>query len=228
MTPLWIVTAVCASLFLVECLLRFFTKKTGTDPTPWFCPLNQPKARNTIQPLTQCLTLSHIEPGLTVLALGLETGDQVHTILKHLGRDGVFVGIEGNHQTIRSLESALTERVDPSSCASWEIYHVQDTGDLPFPPESFDVVFILKSLSSIRRSEHFLIDSYRVLKKGGILSVNDYLPNRFFNLPQIPRRKLAQTGFSSFFFSGSILAYTLIARKEGAGSSFLRTEKPPL
>ncbi len=79
---------------------------------------------------------------------------------------------------------------------------------IPFDDESFDVVFMVTVLGEVKRQEECLNEILRVLRRGGILSISEHLPDPEFVSIKKLRRMLEEHGF--FFLSqfGWRWAYT--------------------
>ena len=60
-------------------------------------------------------------------------------------------------------------------------YTVADAGKLPFKEHSFDLVFLVTVLGEITAQDEFLMETYRVLKPDGILSISEHFPDIDFS-----------------------------------------------
>ena len=59
-------------------------------------------------------------------------------------------------------------------------YHTADAAVLPFPPNRFDVVYLVTVLGEVTDRPAFLREALRVLRPGGTLSISEHLPDPDF------------------------------------------------
>jgi ubiquinone/menaquinone biosynthesis C-methylase UbiE len=87
-------------------------------------------------------------------------------------------------------------------------YTLADAGRLPFPADSFDVIFLVAVFGEIANRKAFLNEAHRVLKPAGILSVSEHLPDPDFS-PFAKLKTLVETeGFRLSTHHGARLSYT--------------------
>jgi ubiquinone/menaquinone biosynthesis C-methylase UbiE len=87
-------------------------------------------------------------------------------------------------------------------------YTLADAGRLPFPADSFDVIFLVAVFGEIANRKAFLTEAHRVLKPAGILSVSEHLPDPDFS-PFPKLKTLVETeGFRLSTHHGTRLSYT--------------------
>lgn len=98
--------------------------------------------------------------GLRVLEVGAGTGRDAGAIAA-LG--GLVVALDYSEESLRLMRSALEDAAG-IVCG--------DATELPFLPESFDVVYHQGLLEHFRRPEDVLDENVRVLKRGGLLLVD--------------------------------------------------------
>jgi len=107
--------------------------------------------------------------GVAVLDIGCGTGGPALVLARDKG--AVVTGIDVEPQLIErgrrlAAEAGLAERVD---------FRLVDPGPLPFPAESFDVVFSKDALLHIPDKQALYRDVLRVLKPGGVFAASDWL-----------------------------------------------------
>jgi ubiquinone/menaquinone biosynthesis C-methylase UbiE len=88
--------------------------------------------------------------------------------------------------------------------------HTTNANRLPFEDASFDVIFMVTVLGEIADQDAFLSEAFRVLKRGGVLSITEHHPDPDFEPEPVVRQRLKQHGFTPDEASkGWRWAYTL-------------------
>lgn len=87
-------------------------------------------------------------------------------------------------------------------------YTSANAGKLPFPNDSFDVVYAVAVLGEIADSEEFLTETYRVLKPLGTLSLSEHLPDPDFSPFAAVKSLLEKKGFELLSRDGRKWSYT--------------------
>jgi ubiquinone/menaquinone biosynthesis C-methylase UbiE len=122
------------------------------------------------------LDLAHLQPGNSILDIGCGTGTLLIAAGKRLGQPGALHGIEP------STEMAGFARSKARQC-NVPLEIVEGSADnLPYPDESFDVIFCTLVLHHLPQAmqEVTIRETRRVLRSGGRLVVVDWQrPNSF-------------------------------------------------
>lgn len=109
--------------------------------------------------------LSAPRPGDAVLDCATGTGDLALMFQRAVGDQGLVVGTDYNADMLALAERKASTGID------WQ---VQDTQDLDFPDESFDVVSIAYGIRNVEDPGRALASMRRVLKPGGRLLVLEF------------------------------------------------------
>lgn len=81
-------------------------------------------------------------------------------------------------------------------------------GQIPFGDGSFDVVFMVTVLGEVKEQELLIREIYRLLRRGGVLSVSEHLPDPDFVSSGKLRLLLESNGFRFIRRFGRSWAYT--------------------
>jgi SAM-dependent methyltransferase len=111
--------------------------------------------------------LPYIEPGQTLLDCGCGPG-QITVGLARAANPGRVTGIDLDAAV---LEAARRRAAD-ADVANVE-YREASAVALPFPDESFDVVYFHALLMHLPAPQHALAEAQRVLKRGGLVAVSE-------------------------------------------------------
>ncbi len=92
-------------------------------------------------------------------------------------------------------------------------YRLADAGFLPFKEHSFDVIFLITVLGEIENQKAFLTEAHRVLKREGVLSISEHLPDPDFSPFAKVKSLIEKVGFEFFERYGAKWSYTVNFRK---------------
>jgi CAAX protease family protein len=109
-----------------------------------------------------------LRPGQRVLEIGPGPGRLLVPAARRIEPGGEAVGLDIQPGMIERLR----RRADQSGVANLTGV-VGDAAALPFPPGSFDVVFLVATLGEITDRETALRQVHRVLAPGGVLSISE-------------------------------------------------------
>jgi SAM-dependent methyltransferase len=111
--------------------------------------------------------LPYIEPGLTLLDCGCGPG-QITVGLARALVPGRAIGIDLDPKVVDEARRRATQ----AGAANVE-FQQADALDLPFPDESFDVVYFHALLCHLPAPQEVLVEAWRVLKPGGLVAVSE-------------------------------------------------------
>jgi len=140
-------------------------------PVPLFVArfLDNPLRRR-LQPPDQVLDWVGVAAGMQVLEVGPGPGTYTLEAAKRLEPQGRLVALDIQSELIERLDRKLEQHgiTNVGTC-------VGSADDLPFPPHSFDVVFMVTVLGEISDKAKTLQEIQRVLKTDGRLAVSEFL-----------------------------------------------------
>lgn len=87
-------------------------------------------------------------------------------------------------------------------------YTLADAAGLPFPPDTFDVLFLVAVFGEVANRRAFLREARRVLKPTGILSISEHLPDPDFSRFAKLNTLVETEGFTLFSRHGRPWSYT--------------------
>ncbi len=153
--------------------------------------------------------LARMQPGEQVLDVGCGTGTLAMEVQSRVGRAGRVAGVDpGTQQIARARRSAARRHVP----IDFQIGMIEQ---LPFPDQSFDVVFATLMMHHLPASlkRQGLAEIARVLKPGGRLVIADF------------KRKQERQGRAARFHAGGSSIQDLAAMVSDAGFSEVETEE---
>jgi len=153
--------------------------------------------------------LARMQPGEQVLDVGCGTGTLAMEVARRVGRAGRVAGVDpGTQQIARARRSAARRHVP----IDFQIGMIEQ---LPFPDQSFDVVFATLMMHHLPASlkRQGLAEIARVLKPGGRLVIADF------------KRKQERQGRAARFHAGGSSIQDLAAMVSDAGFSEVETEE---
>ena len=153
--------------------------------------------------------LARMQPGEQVLDVGCGTGTLAMEVQSRVGRAGRVAGVDpGTQQIARARRSAARRHVP----IDFQIGMIEQ---LPFPDQSFDVVFSTLMMHHLPASlkRQGLAEIARVLKPGGRLVIADF------------KRKQERQGRAARFHAGGSSMQDLAALVKDAGFSEVETEE---
>jgi len=159
------------------------------------------------------ITLARIQPGEQVLDVGCGTGTLAMEVKPRVGATGRVAGIDpGTRQIARARSQAARHHLPID-------FQVGVIEQLPFPDQTFDVVFSTLMMHHLPAGlkRQGLSEIARVLKPGGRLVIADF------------KRKQERQGRAAHFHAGGSSLQNLVALVKEAGFSEVETEemRPP-
>jgi ubiquinone/menaquinone biosynthesis C-methylase UbiE len=159
------------------------------------------------------INLACIQPGEQVLDVGCGTGTLAMEVQSRVGRAGAVCGVDPGAQQIAHARAKAARRHVPVE------FQVGVIEQLPFPDQSFDVVFSTLMMHHLPAplKRQGLAEIARVLKPGGRLVIADF------------KHKQERAGPAARFHAGGSRIQELEALLKEAGFDQLETEelRPP-
>lgn len=168
--------------------------------------------RGTFRKLRQrTISLAQLQPGEQVLDVGCGTGTLVMEAARRVGRPGGVAGVDPGAEQIARARAKAARRNLPIE------FLVGVIEQLPFPDQSFDVVFSTLMMHHLPTSlkRQGLAEIARVLKPGGRLVIADF------------KHKQERAGLAANFHAGGSRLQDLEALLKEASFNQLATEELP-
>ena len=155
------------------------------------------------------INLACIQPGDAVLDVGCGTGTLALEAVRHVGRAGRVAGIDPGTEQIARASAKAARRNAPVE------FQIGVIEQLPFPDQSFDVVFSTLMMHHLPASlkRQGLAEIARVLKLGGRLMIADFTV------------KPARTGRAARFHAGGSRVHDLVVLLTDGGFTVVETEE---
>ncbi|KAK2609404.1 hypothetical protein N8I77_002901 [Diaporthe amygdali] len=137
-------------------------------------------ARRTAQDSAAFL-LPHLKPHYTILDIGCGPGT-ITADLAELVPEGQVVGVDAVEAVLERAREHVEGRSNITNCT----FEVADANALPYPDDSFDVVFCHQVLQHVQDPVGILREMKRVAKPGGIVAAReaDYKSFAWFPEPE--------------------------------------------
>src|SRR6266516_3912472 len=153
--------------------------------------------------------LAQLQPGEQVLDVGCGTGTLAIEVAHRVGRAGRMAGVDPGAQQIARARAKAAKRDIPVE------FQVGVIEQLPFPNQTFDVVFSTLMMHHLPKSlkRQGLAEIARVLKPGGRLVIADFT------------RKQDRRGWAARFHAGGSSIQDLVALVSDADFERVETEE---
>ncbi|WP_421909196.1 class I SAM-dependent methyltransferase [Methanolacinia petrolearia] len=160
--------------------------------------------RRWIQPPDLLLSRSGIEPGMTVLEVGCGSCCFTPFAVKMAGPEGKVIGFYIQKEMLDQCSEKETELPELVQA---------DASNLPFCENTFDAVYMVTVLQEIPDPHAALMECRRVLKKGGVLGVSEFLVDPDYPLKRTTIAMGENAGFVVDGVEGGFWNYTVRFRK---------------
>ena len=204
---LWIVIVLVAFRILIG-----IVRKLIHFPAPAFISIFlDSRARGWWQPPKDIIRFSNIKKGMKILEIGSGSGFFTIPAAKVLGYDGEIAALDIQPEMLdkitKKLEKEENSGIENIRCVKASAY------EIPYPAETFDVVFTVSVLQEIPKPHDVLLEAHRVLKKGGTMSISEFIPDPDWPLPSTVEKQLTAAGFKNLKKHGNFFRYTITGVK---------------
>jgi SAM-dependent methyltransferase len=180
--------------------------------------LRSPARRKLFGTPEQVLERAGVTPGMQVLEIGPGPGNFTVALARYVAsqrKQGSVSCVEIQPEMIDMLRQALiTEQINNVDILQG------DAQKLSFPPESFDMVFLVTVVGEMPDPQALFYECARVLKPGGVLSVTEQIVDPDFRLPGSVRKLAITAGLQdSGYVEGPWWNHTARYRKPAGVSS---------
>lgn len=143
------------------------------------------------------------QPGWRVLEIGPGPGRLLIPAARRVLPGGAVVGIDIQPGMINRLK----ERANADNITNLTAI-LGDATQPIMPPANFDLVFLVTTLGEIPDRAAALIQCFRALKSGGILSITEMLPDPHYQSKTTIKRMAKDAGFSLQSVNGGMWLFT--------------------
>ncbi|HJU72237.1 MAG TPA: methyltransferase domain-containing protein [Gemmatimonadaceae bacterium] len=171
-------------------------------PARWAFLLEHPIRRRLLQP-DRLIRSLRLQPGARVLDVGTGAGVIAAAIANHLER-GELVLVDPQYAMLTRAQRRVKQRAQmPVSLLS------AVAENLPLKDSSVDFALLVTVLGEVDDAHLTLEEMRRVLRRGGVLSITEHLPDPDFRAASKVRALVTRYGFAERDFSGGRWSYTI-------------------
>lgn len=198
--------------FIVYQILLRVVRKLIHFPAPAFIGrILDSRLRRKLQPAEELIERSGFQEGMKALEIGCGSGAYTLHVAEKLGSDGRLYALDIQEKMLAQLERKIRRwgerypgNIEPLNASAYEI---------PLDDNSLDIVYLVTVLQEIPDKQRALKEAYRVLKKGGLIAVTEFLPDPDYPLKATTRLDLRRAGFTIDGTEGNFWTYTVRGRK---------------
>lgn len=202
-----ILSLIGAFLFLWLVVLRI-VRKLHPIPIPWQAALllDNPLRRRFFSP-SKTVEQIGVGEGMRVLELGPGPGFFTAEVSRRAGWGRLYC-LDIQPELIAKLrEKTVRDGLENVALM------VGDGTALPFAENSLDLAFLVTVLGEIPDKDGALRELYRVLRRGGVLSISEMLPDPDYSLKRTTIARAGKAGFEPFQEFGNFFIYVVNFRK---------------
>lgn len=202
---------VLGGFLLYQVLLRVVRKLVHFPAPAFIGRLLDSPFRRWLQPPEDIIERSGFEEGMTVLEVGCGSGAYTLYVAEKVGHSGKVYALDTQEKMLSQLERKIRRwgkrypgNVEPLNADAYKI---------PLKDNSVDIVYFITVLQEIPDRQLALKETRRVLKKGGVVAVTEFLPDPDYPLKSTTRLDLRRAGFIVDGVEGNFWTYTARGRK---------------
>lgn len=202
---------VLGGFLLYQFLLRLVRKLLHFPAPAFIGRLLDSPFRRWMQPPEDIVKRSGFREGMTVLEVGCGSGAYTLYVAEKVGPGGKVYALDTQEKMLSQLERKIRRwgkrysgNIEPLKADAYEI---------PLKDSSVDLVYFVTVLQEIPDRQKALKEAKRVLKKGGVLAVTEFLPDPDYPLKSTTKLDLRRAGYVIDGVEGSFWTYTVRGRK---------------
>jgi ubiquinone/menaquinone biosynthesis C-methylase UbiE len=211
MTTLQIILVALGAIVLILVIVRVYLKLHSQPAPPIIGPFLNSPLRHLVQPSARVIERSGVKPGMTILDLGCGSGAFTLPAARMVGERGKVYALDIQPAMLRQLERRL------ATAGNHDIGNVElkqaSAYELPLADESLDLVMSVAAFQEIPDKPRALREVKRVLKRGGILALTEFLPDPDYPLASTIRKEGEAAGFVFDTRLGNFWDYTVRFKK---------------
>ncbi|WP_455209229.1 class I SAM-dependent methyltransferase [Kaarinaea lacus] len=150
----------------------------------------------------------HLEPGMKLLDVGSGPGRLALPAAKFVGEQGEVVALDIQARMLEKLQS----RAKVMGISNLRIIHGA-AGSGKTDQHYFDRVLLVTVLGEIPNKQQALQEIFRALKKGGVLSITEVIPDPHYMSRGKVRGLCQEAGFAEMGHYGNWLVFTINFKK---------------
>jgi ubiquinone/menaquinone biosynthesis C-methylase UbiE len=214
MTPLQIILVALAAIAILLVIVRVYLKLNSRPAPPIIGPFLNSPLRRVVQPSARVIERSGIKPGMTMLDIGCGSGAFTFAAARLVGERGKVYALDIQPAMLRQLERRLA-RAQNHDIKNVELKQAS-AYELPLADESLDLVMSVAAFHEIPDKPRALREVKRVLKRGGILALTEFLPDPDYPLATTTIKEGEAAGFVFEAKLGNFWDYTVRFKKPEA------------
>ncbi len=204
--------AVIVGIVCLAYLVRKLLAGPLFTPAPaWIAGILDSPIRYALQSPDRAVSRSKIGRGMRVLEVGCGNGAVAAVAARAVGPAGAVYGLDIQPAMLDLFQRKL------EGPGHGDIRNVQlvvgDALALPFPAESFDVVYLVEALGEIPDQPRALAEMRRVLKPDGALAVTEFFIDPHYARKGVITRRCAAAGLAPDAGAGTFWHFTATFRK---------------
>ena len=194
--------------------LRVMSRRRSTACPAWLVPLLENPYMNALAGSRLLLDRARVASGMAVIDVGSGPGRLALPAAERVGPAGRVVALDLQPAMIRRIE----ERIAATGIGNVEPL-LAGAGEGRMPRDAFDRAFLVTVLGEIVDQAAALREIHGALRRGGLLSITEVLPDPHFQPRRRVRRLAEAAGFRFSEAVGPWYAFTMNFSKPSEGGA---------